>query len=112
MELKDKRTPTTLNPGSVGRKLLTGAIIGLVVISLFVFSVNDPDPAWGNYWRVRPLIITPIIAAFGMLAFLLKDLVGPKRPVMRLVIFLLSLFGFIVALWLGIVLGLDGTLWN
>jgi hypothetical protein len=102
----------TLNPRRIALNMLVGAAIGLVLISLLVFGVDDPDPSWGRAWRVRPLIITPLAAAFGMLAFFLRDIVRPDNGAQRILVFLLSLAGFIVALWLGVVLGLDGTLWN
>ena len=95
-----------------GMRMLVGAVIGLGVISLLVFSVPDPDPAWGSGWRIRPLVITPLAAAFGGLAFILRDLVRPQTGAMRLTVFVLSTLCFLVALWLGTVLGLDGTLWN
>ena len=92
--------------------MLVGALIGLVVISFFIFPLDDPDPAWGKWWRVRPLIITPLAAAFGILIFYLKEFIRPKGRLMTVLVFLVSVIGFVVALWLGIVLGLDGTLWN
>ncbi len=61
---------------------------------------------------IRPLIITPIVAAFGFLSFFLKDFVRPQSDLMRLVVILLSIIAFIIALWMGTILGLDGTLWN
>lgn len=94
------------------KHFLLGWLIGLVIISLFVFSVSDPDPTWGAYWRVRPLILTPLAAGFGMLSFYLKDLVQPKGRFMQVLVFAASLLGFVFCLWIGIVLGLDGTLWN
>ena len=92
--------------------MLIGALTGLAIISFFVFSVDEPDPEWGKLWMVRPLIITPLAGAFGILSFYLKDFVRPKSKVMIVLVFSLSIMAFIIALWLGIVLGLDGTLWN
>ncbi|MCB0649222.1 MAG: hypothetical protein KDC49_21270 [Saprospiraceae bacterium] len=97
---------------SIFQKMIFGFIIGLIVISALVFSVNDPDPAWGDYWRVRPLIVTPIITAFGMCSFFLKDLLCPKETALKITVFILSVLGFIFSLWIGTILGLDGTLWN
>lgn len=97
---------------SVVTRMITGTIIGLAVISLFVFSVNDPDPDWGNNWRIRPLIVTPLVAAFGFLSFYLKEYIHPKSDWGKITVFLISAVAFVVALWLGTVLGLDGTLWN
>lgn len=96
----------------VGKNMFIGAVIGLIVISSFVFTVNQPDPSWGAVWRIRPLILTPLITAFGMLAFLLKDFVSPNTRTKQILVFLFSMACFFISLWLGIILGLDGTLWN
>ena len=92
--------------------MLTGALVGLGFISLIVFRVDSPDPAWGPYWRIRPLVLTPLIAALGMLAFFARDILLPESPVKKFLVFLLSLALFLIALWLGMILGLDGTLWD
>ena len=99
-------------PASLLVRMLTGALIGLVLISSFAFSVDNPDPAWGPFWRVRPLIITPLAGAFGILSFYLKDFARPQGTVMTILVYAFSALIFLVALWMGIVLGLDGTLWN
>ena len=94
------------------KRMLPGAMIGLVVISLFVFTVDSPDPGWGKFWRIRPLIITPLAAAFGFLAFSLKDFIHPQGNTYKAIVFLASLAIFVFVLWMGVVLGLDGTLWD
>lgn len=92
--------------------MLVGATLGLGIISLFVFGVDHPHPSWPDNWRVRPLIITPIAAAFGMLSFLLSEIIGVKKDWGKILVFLISLIIFLLCLWLGTVLGLAGTLWN
>lgn len=101
-----------LTPKSVLSRMLTGAFIGLAVISLFIFPITDPDPSWGAHWRIRPLIITPLASAFGFLSFYLKEYIQPRSDAGKIVVFLLSALAFVVALWMGTVLGLDGTLWD
>jgi hypothetical protein len=94
------------------RTMGLGAALGLIVILFFVYSVGDPNPSWGPAWRVRPLILTPLVAAFGMLSFFLRTILRPESPLQRILTFLLSLTCCIIALWMGIIIGLDGTLWN
>lgn len=101
-----------LKPRPVLMRMFTGAMLGLAVISLLIFPISDPDPAWGEYWRIRPLIITPLIAAFGFLSFYLKDYLKPQSDAGKIVVFLISVLAFMVALWMGTILGLDGTLWD
>lgn len=94
------------------QRLFIGALIGLGFISLFVFDVKNPDPSWGPNWQIRPLIITPLFGAFGMLFFYLQDIFKPKGELAATFIIAGEIVLFAIALWLGIVLGLDGTLWN
>ncbi len=105
-------TPQPPSPKSLLKRMLLGAVIGLIIISLLVFSVDEPDPNWGKLWKIRPLIITPLAGALGILSFYLKNFIRPKKKLTIFLVFLFSALAFIVALWLGIVLGLDGTLWD
>ncbi|MBW6536389.1 MAG: hypothetical protein K0B11_15370 [Mariniphaga sp.] len=40
---------------SVILRMLIGAAIGLAIISLFIFPIDDPNPEWGKYWRIKDL---------------------------------------------------------
>lgn len=101
-----------VGPRAIFMRMVIGTFIGFAVISFFVFGVDHPHPDWGKYWRVRPLIITPLAGAFGILSFYLTPLVDPKNKALRVLLIVLSALAFIVALWLGIVLGLRGTMWH
>src|SRR5688572_27368608 len=96
---------------SRGKRMLIGATIGLAVISLFIFP-GEANPLWGKFWMIRPLIITPFAGAMGGLCnhLLLRYyfLIGMNKTVAWIV----SIIIFIIGLWMGIVLGLDGTLWD
>lgn len=97
---------------SLAKRMLAGATIGLFLLSLLLFSVNTPDPAWGKFWMVRPLIIVPFAGAMGGLCnyFIMsyRSILGVHK-VLAIVI---SIFVFVIGLWMGMVLGLDGTLWD
>lgn len=109
---QENHSTQQINPKSLIKRMLSGAVIGFVIISFIVFSVDEPDPGWGKLWMVRPLIITPLAGAFGILSFNFKDFIRPQSNLMAGLVFLFSIIAFIVALWMGTVLGLDGTLWN
>ena len=98
-------------PVPFAKPVLIGAGIALLVISFFVFGVDEPNPEWGRLWMIRPLIITPLAGAMGGAFFYFMNFMG-NRGVNKTFAFLLSLIGFIIALWMGTVLGLDGTMWN
>ena len=98
-------------PVSLAKPILLGAGIGLIVIAFFLFGADEPNPEWGKLWMIKPLIITPIAGAIGGAFYYFIN----RRSSMGLnktVALILSLIVFIVGLWMGVVLGLDGTLWN
>ena len=91
--------------------MLVGAGIALLVISFFVFGVDQPHPEWGKLWRIKPLIITPLAGALGGAFYAFMEYQS-SRGLNRAVAIILSLLVYLVALWLGIVLGLNGTMWD
>lgn len=101
-----------ISPKSLFRHLISGWATGLLITTLMILSADEFKPEWGEWWMLRPLIITPLAAAAGMLAFYLKVYFKPAGTISKTAIFLISLLLFLIALWLGIVLGFDGTLWN
>ncbi|MES3018126.1 MAG: potassium transporter KefB [Bacteroidota bacterium] len=98
--------------GSLALPMMIGAGIALAVISLFVFGADNPDPAWGKFWMIRPLIITPLAGATGGAFFYFMNQMRVKGKMNGVVAIILSVLVYIIGLWLGIVLGLDGTMWN
>ncbi len=101
-----------INLKSLAIRMLIGGLIGLMIISVFVFSVGNPNPEWGKFWRIRPLIITPLAGAMGGLLVYSVNFFNFQNKPTKVIAVIFSLIGFVVALWLGIVLGLDGTLWD
>lgn len=105
--------PTSkINAKSVMMRMVLGAVTGLVIISIFVFSVDQPKPEWGKLWMIKPLIITPLVGAFGSLIFYSAGLIRFESNWKNIVAMIFGVIAFIIALWLGIVLGLNGTLWD
>lgn len=101
----------SINKRSLIIATLIGAGIGLIII-LFFISGAETQPHWPNLWKIRPLIITPFAAALGGASAYTATKALKRTGLNGAIAILLSLIGFIVALWLGIVLGLDGTLWD
>lgn len=97
---------------SLLKRMFIGALIGFLVISFFVFGVDNPNPSWPENWRIRPLIVTPLAGGFGILSFYLSDIIGVKGEWPKIFLFFISIILFFVALWMGTVLGLAGTMWN
>lgn len=112
MTQKNNLSEQSKSQGSVTIPMLIGAGIGLLLISLFVFGVDDPKPEWGKLWMIRPLIVTPLAGAMGGLFFYFMNHLSAKGSINRTAAILLSVVVFMIGLWLGVVLGLDGTMWN
>lgn len=90
---------------------MTGGIVGLVIISVFVFTAETKQE-WGTLWQIKPLVITPLVAALGGGAFYatLSFFSANRWP--KALGMTIGVLAFMVALWLGVVLGLNGTLWD
>ena len=101
-----------INKASLIKRMIVGTGIGLVVISMLLLSAGDGDPAWGALWRIRPLVIVPLAGAAGGFCSYFMITFHYKAHVNKIVAMILSVFVFIIGLWMGIVLGLDGTMWN
>lgn len=111
--MKDSNTATRTNePVSIVKPVLIGATIGLILISFFLTGAGKPNPEWGKLWMLRPLIIVPLAGAMGGVFYYFMDYLSSYRDLNRTVAVILSLVVFIIGLFLGSVLGLDGTYWN
>lgn len=92
---------------------LGGAAIGFGLMLLFLSGVDVPDPAWPDNWRLRPLVVISLAgAAAGTFIYFLHYYLGYEGGWKKIITVVIGALGFIIALWLGAVLGLDGTLWN
>ena len=112
MELENELPKEQMVSPSLGKRMLIGAGIGLLLISLFLSGINDPDPEWGKYWMIRPLIIVPLAGAMGGLCNYFLINYRSSAGLNKILATALSAIIFIIGLWLGFVLGLDGTLWD
>ena len=110
MTQAENPTERPLVTPALGRRILIGAGIGLVMISVFVISAGKGDPAWGEYWRIKPLLLTPFL---GGMVGLCYDMTEPLRRLsgwQGKLFLVLSLLGYCVGLWISLVLGLNGTM--
>jgi hypothetical protein len=112
MTQKDNLTTKPIHPAPLGKRMLVGAAIALFLIAAFLSRAGDPDPEWPRFWMIRPLIIVPAAGAMGGLFYYLMDNIRYQGGWRRILADILSLIVYIIGLWLGTVLGLDGTMWN
>lgn len=98
-------------PGSLVLRVIYGAGIALLFIAVFLIGAES-KPGWSQYWMLRPLIIVPVAGAFGGIFFHYMGIARSKGGMIKALALLFSFIGYMVIVWLGIVLGLDGTLWD
>lgn len=105
-------TPRPINTKAAASSAMLGAGFGLLLIALFLSGVDQQNPAWPRFWMLRPLIIVPLAGGMGgLFAHLVLHLRHRSGP-FTILAWPVAIIGFIVALFLGTVLGLDRTLWN
>lgn len=108
----DISTTRSINTSLLIKRMLLGGAIALAVISLFVFG-GEANPAWPAFWRIRPLIITPLAGAAGGACYYFIDQHLLNQPGWKKgLAIVLSILVYFIGLWMGIVLGLDGTMWD
>lgn len=112
MTQTDNLTAQSGKPGSLAKRMLIGAGIGMAIIAFFVLPVKHPKAEWGQLWMLKPFIITPLSGAMaGLLAHFMAQS-GNTNAWNKTLTFLLTAIICVICLWLGIVLGLNGTLWD
>lgn len=110
--MQNRSNKQSISTPVVAKCMGIGAGVALALITLFLVPVNDPDPAWGRYWMVRPMIVVPFAGAMGGLFFYMATHVCRREGWPVVWGYLVGLVVCIIGLWLGFVLGLDGTLWD
>lgn len=105
-------TAQSIHPASIGKRMLLGAGIALILILVFLLGVDNPKPEWGKLWMLKPLIVVPTAGAMGGVFYYFMDHLRYQGGWKTALAIIISLIGYIFALWIGTVLGLNGTLWN
>lgn len=105
-------SPVPSHEISLTARMLVGAAIGVMVISFFVFRVPNPPAEWGQYWRIRPLIVVPFAGAMAGLCNYLLLRYHTRLGINKTIAIVASVLIAAIGLWMGIVLGLVGTMWN
>ena len=112
MTQENDLTAKPLHPISLFKLMLVGGGIALALIIFFLATAGEPNPKWPKLWRLKPLIIVPLAGGCGGVFYYLMDHLRYKGGWRKIVANVFSLLVFIIGLWLGIVLGLNGTYWN
>lgn len=109
---KNRLQNKPVHPASVGKRMLQGAGIALILIIFFLLGAGEPNPDWPKLWMVKPLIMVPAAGALGGLFYYNMDHLRCRGSWREALAYTLSLVVYIIVLWLGTVLGLNGTMWD
>ena len=101
-----------VHAASAGMRMLQGAGIALIVITGFLISAGEADPGWPKLWIIKPLMIVPLAGALGGLFYYNLGPLRRQGGWRTVLAVTLSIMVYLVVLWLGIVLGLNGTMWD
>lgn len=101
-----------IHPESLTKRMVVGAFIGFILIALLLVTANNPNPEWPRYWMLKPLIVVPIAGAMGGLLNYYLDHLRFQGGWLNVLAIGLSIAGYLLCLWLGMVLGLNSTLWD
>jgi hypothetical protein len=94
------------------KSVIFGGGFAFALMAFFLYTAGEPHPDWGPLWRIRPLLVITVAGAIGG-AFWHFMLSAARRGGWRKFLrFLLGMLLYLIALWLGSVLGLDGTYWD
>lgn len=106
-------SPSQFSWNTIGKRMFIGWILGMSLIAFFLITAGDEaNPEWGAYWMLKPLIITPMAAGFGAAFSVFLDPMRRQGGWKLFAAVLLSLVVFLISLWMGSILGLNGTFWN
>jgi hypothetical protein len=109
---QESNLPTqTITPILV-KKMLTGGGIALILMLIFLLPIRDPNPAWGKLWIIKPLIVISLAGAMGGVFYYLMGNMRSQGGWKMILANVLCLLVYIFVLWIGTVLGLNGTLWD
>ncbi|TDE15633.1 potassium transporter KefB [Dyadobacter psychrotolerans] len=101
-----------LHPAPLNKRMLKGAGIALILITAFLLSAGESNPAWPKFWMIRPLVIVPLAGAVGGAVYYNLDCLRYQGGWKKVLANVLSLVIYIIGLWMGTILGLDGTMWD
>jgi hypothetical protein len=112
MVQKNELTTQRIDASSLGKRVMIGAAIPLVLMTIFLLQVDQPDPDWGKFWMIRPIVLITLAGAMGAVFHYFLDPRRYEAAWERIVASVLRVVVYVIGVYAGFVLGLDGTLWN
>ncbi len=112
MTTQEKITHPFIPSTRIETRMMQGAGVALLLMTLFLGGVHKVNPQWGEFWMVRPLVVVSLAGGIGGVFYYFMDFLRYKGGWKRFIAQVISVLVYMILLWLGTVLGLNGTLWN
>ncbi len=94
----------------LGKRMMEGAVVAATFLFCFLFASGEPNPLWGKFWVLKPLIIVSIAGAASAAYYCFMDVMRRRGGWRKRFANISSLLVFLILLWVGSVLGLYGTM--
>ena len=101
-----------VRPGLLTLRMMLGAGIASIPIILFLLDTEGDNQQWGMLWILRPLIIVSFAGAAGAAFYHFMSPLRSRPGTGKIVVTILCAIVYMVGVFLGISLGLDGTYWD
>jgi hypothetical protein len=112
MTISENQSQQPVFTTNLSKRMLIGAGLGLIAISIFVIGAGRGEIEWGNYWRVKPLLLTPFIGAIVGMCYDITERLRKLNGWLGYLFVGLSVIGYALGMWVSLVLGLAGTMWD
>ncbi len=112
MTTSNSSSPFLFHTPSLLKHALIGALIAFALMAFFISGVDEPHPDWPTYWMLRPLLVVSVAGAIGGAFFSLMKPLRQKPDWSGFAAYFVCFLVYVIGLWMGSVVGLDGTLWD
>ncbi len=112
MSVQINQNSISFQPVPLGKRMMEGAVVAATILFCFLFASGEPNPLWGKFWVFKPLTIVSLAGAASAAYYYFMDQLRKRGGWRKRFADISSLLVFLILLWMGTVLGLDGTMWH
>ena len=92
--------------------VLLGFALGLFIASMLIHNVSFPKLSWGPNWYIKPMLVLSFVASIGSIPFYFANQYEASNHSKKILAYLGATLFLLFFIWIGIILGFDGTIWN
>lgn len=112
MSSKNSSSNPQIHNASLTKRMIQGGSIALILITFFLLGAGESKPNWPKYWQIKPLLMVPLSGAMGGAFYYFMDYMRYHNDWRKPLAYIISFIGYFIGLWIGTVLGLNGTMWD